>query len=44
VALDNSYGKVRSLLDTWTGGLPVVSRAESAERAVALARSLAGSA
>jgi pyruvyl transferase EpsO len=40
VVLDNSYGKVRSTLDTWTGHLPLVSRGDSPERALALARAL----
>jgi pyruvyl transferase EpsO len=40
VVLDNSYGKLRSTLDTWTGHLSLVSRAESPDRALALARAL----
>jgi exopolysaccharide biosynthesis predicted pyruvyltransferase EpsI len=40
VVLDNSYGKVRSLLDTWTGQLPLVSQARSPEQAEAQVRAL----
>lgn len=40
VVLDNSYGKVRSLLDTWTGQLPLVSQAHSPEQALAQVQAL----
>jgi exopolysaccharide biosynthesis predicted pyruvyltransferase EpsI len=42
VVLDNSYGKVESTLDTWTGHLSLVSRADSPGRAQELARVLLG--
>ena len=40
VVLDNSYGKVGSTLDTWTGSLPGVHRASDGEEAYEIARSL----
>jgi exopolysaccharide biosynthesis predicted pyruvyltransferase EpsI len=40
VVLDNSYGKLRSTLDAWTGQLSMVSRADSPEEALALAHGL----
>jgi pyruvyl transferase EpsO len=38
VVLDNSYGKIGSVLDTWTGHLDLVSRADCPESAQAQAR------
>lgn len=40
VVLDNSYGKVSGTLDTWTGGLPGVHRADDADQALAIADEL----
>lgn len=40
VVLDNSYGKVAGILDTWTGGLPIVHRASTAAEALAIAERL----
>lgn len=41
IALDNSYGKVHSTVETWTGVSPLVHRADSASQAAALAERLA---
>jgi hypothetical protein len=40
VVLDNNYHKVSSTLDTWSGNLPGVHRAESGEQAWEIARDL----
>jgi exopolysaccharide biosynthesis protein PssK len=40
VAMDNSYGKVSSFVETWTSGLPIVRFAESPEQARSLLREL----
>ncbi len=40
VVLDNSYGKISSFMDEWTGGSPLVRRAGSAEEAAAICREL----
>lgn len=40
VVLDNSYGKVSAMLDTWTGSLPGVHRAGDTTHAVELAGEL----
>lgn len=40
VALDNSYGKVSSFIETWTSGLPQVKWAESPQKAAELLREL----
>jgi exopolysaccharide biosynthesis predicted pyruvyltransferase EpsI len=42
VVLDNSYGKLSRTLETWTGGLPTVSVADTPEQALELARALLG--
>jgi pyruvyl transferase EpsO len=42
VVLDNSYGKVSAMLDSWTGTLPGVHRAGDTGRAVELAGELLG--
>jgi pyruvyl transferase EpsO len=41
VVLDNSYGKLRSVHDTWTHASPLVHWAETPEEALATARHLA---
>ncbi len=40
VALDNSYGKIRAMVDTWTGGARGARWARDADEALELARSL----
>jgi exopolysaccharide biosynthesis predicted pyruvyltransferase EpsI len=42
VVLDNSYGKVRSTIETWTGTSPLVVWAEDAPTALARAEELLG--
>ena len=41
VIMDNNYGKIRSVYETWTRGCPLVSWAESPSEALAIARQLA---
>jgi exopolysaccharide biosynthesis protein PssK len=40
VVLDNNYGKLAGLLDTWTGGSPLVHRADTPDAAMDLAATL----
>jgi pyruvyl transferase EpsO len=43
VLLDNSYGKVRRVHETWTAGAPQVRWATSPQEAIGIARSLSRS-
>jgi hypothetical protein len=40
VVLDNNYGKLTALLDTWTGASPSVHRASQPDEAMEIARRL----
>jgi pyruvyl transferase EpsO len=40
VVLDNNYGKLAGLLDAWTGGSPLVRRAETPDEAMDMAATL----
>jgi pyruvyl transferase EpsO len=43
VVLDNNYGKLTALLDTWTGASPLVHRASQPDEAMRIAQRLVAS-